>query len=112
MAVGRQLGIAGVLCERVCVRFPGWVQVGLGGEYDILGSDGREVVAVGVFVVRVVGVLDGCCCERRFRSVVPGLLAVSLFLPFVFCGVPVFPCVLVSWSFGGLGFCVVIVLRV
>ena len=43
---------------------------------------------------------------------VPGLLAVSLFLPFVFCGVPVFPCVPVSWSFGGLGFCVVIVLLV
>ena len=47
-----------------------------------------------------------------FRSVVPGLLVVSLFLPFVFCGVPVFPCVPVSWSFGGLGFCVVIVLLV
>ena len=30
------------------------------GEYDILGSDGREVVAVGVFVVRVVGILGGC----------------------------------------------------
>ena len=42
--------------------------------------------------------------EQRFRSVVPGLLVVSLFLPFVFCGVLVFPCVLVSWSFGGLGF--------
>ena len=43
---------------------------------------------------------------------VHGLLVVSLFLRFVFCGVPVFPCVPVSWSFGGLGFCVVIVLLV
>ena len=60
MAVGRQLGIAGVLCERVCARSPGWVQLGLGGEQDILGSDRGEVVAVGVFVVRVVMVLGGC----------------------------------------------------
>ncbi len=43
---------------------------------------------------------------------VHGLLVVSLFLPFVFCGVPVFPCVPVSWSCGGLGFCMVIVLLV
>ena len=34
---------------------------------------------------------------------VPGLLVVSLFLPFVFCGGPVFLCVAVSWSFGGVG---------
>ncbi len=43
---------------------------------------------------------------------VHGLLVGSLFLPFVFCGGPVFPCVSVSWSFGGLGFCVVFVLLV
>ncbi len=39
-------------------------------------------------------------------------LVVSLFPPFVFCGGPVFPCVAVLWSFGGLGFWVVIVLLV
>jgi hypothetical protein len=44
--------------------------------------------------------------------VVHWLLVVSLFLPFVSCGVPVFPCLPVSWSFGGLGFCMVIVLLV
>ena len=69
-------------------------------------------MVVGVVVVRVVGMLGGCRCEQGSRSVVPGLLVVSLFLPFVFCGVLVFPCVPVSWSFGWLGFCVVIVLRV
>ncbi len=42
----------------------------------------------------------------------PGLLVVSLFLPFVFCGVLVFPCVPVSWSCGGLVFWVVFVLLV
>ena len=40
------------------------------------------------------------------------LLVVSEFLPFVLCGGLVFPCVPVSWSFGGLGFWVVIVLLV
>ena len=35
-----------------------------------------------------------------------------MFLPFTCCGGPVFPCVPVSWSFGGLGFCVVFVLLV
>ena len=70
------------------------------------------MVAVGVVVVRVVGVLGGCWCEEGFRSVVHGLLVVSLFLPFVFCGVLVFPCVLFSWLFGELGFWVVIVLLV
>ena len=69
-------------------------------------------MAVGVVVVRLLGVLGVCWCGQKFRSVVPGLLAVSLFLPFVFCGVPVFPCVLVSWPFEGLGFCVVVVLLV
>ncbi len=69
-------------------------------------------MAVGVVVVRVVRMLGGCWCEQGFRSVVPGLLVVSLFLPFVFCGVPVFPFVPVTWSFGGLGFCMVIVLLV
>jgi hypothetical protein len=44
--------------------------------------------------------------------VVHVLLVVSLFLPFVFCGVPVFPCVPVSWPFWGLGFCVVFVLPI
>ena len=72
------------------------MQLGLGGEEDVLVSDGREVVAVGVVVVRVVGMLGGCWCEQGFLSVVPGLLVVSLFLPFVFCGVLVFPCVPVS----------------
>ena len=69
-------------------------------------------MAVGVVVVRVVGMLGGCWCEQGFLSVVPGLLVVSLFLPFVFCGVMVFPCVPVSWSFGELSLCVVIVLLV
>ncbi len=77
-----------------------------------MGSDGREVVAVGVVVVRVVRMLGGCWCEQGFRSVVPGLLVVSLFLPFVFCGMLVFPCVPVSWSFGGLGFWVVFALLI
>ena len=35
-----------------------------------------------------------------------------MFLPFVFCGVLVFPCVPFSWSFGGLGFWVVFALLV
>ena len=69
-------------------------------------------MAVGVVVVRVVGMLGGCWCVEGFLSVVPGLLVVSLFLPFVFCGVLVCPGVPVSWSFGGLGFWVVIVLLV
>ena len=30
MAVGRQLGIAEVRCEKVSARSPGWVQLGLG----------------------------------------------------------------------------------
>ena len=63
-------------------------------------------------IVVVLSVVGRWWLEQRFQSVVPGLLAVSLFLPFVFCGVLVFPCVPVSWSFGGLGFCVVIVLLV
>ena len=69
-------------------------------------------MVVGVVVVRALGVLGGCWCGQKFRPSVPGLFVVSLFLPFVFCGGPVFPCVTVSWSFGGLGFCVVIVLLV
>ena len=48
-------------------------------------------MAVGVVVVRVVGKLGGCWCEEGFRSVFHGLVVVSLFLPFVFCGVLVFP---------------------
>ncbi len=60
VAVGHQLDIAGVLCEGVSVRSPGWMQLGLGGEWDILGSGGTDVVAVGVFVVMVVEVLGGC----------------------------------------------------
>ena len=42
----------------------------------------------------------------------PGLLVVSLFLLFVFYGMLSFPCVPVSWSFGGLGFWVVFVFLV
>ena len=69
-------------------------------------------MAVGLVVVRVMEILGGCWCEQGFLSVVPGLLVVSLFLPFVFCGVLVCPCVPDSWSFGGLGFLVVFVLLV
>ena len=79
----------------------------------MLGSNGKGVLAIGVFMMMVVEILGGCWCEQRFRSVVSRLLvAVSLFLPFVFCIGPVFPCVSVSWSFGGLGFYVVYVLLV
>jgi len=69
-------------------------------------------VVVELFVVRVVGLFGGCWCGQGIRSVVPGLVVVSLSLLFVFCGVLVFPCVSVSLSFGGLGFWVVFVLLV
>ena len=51
---GFQLGIAGVLCGKVCARPPGWVQ-GLR-----MISWGRMGRGTGDFVVRVVGMLGGC----------------------------------------------------
>ncbi len=58
------------------------------------------------------GVLGGCWCEQRFRSVVPGLLVVSLFLPLFFVVCWCSPVCLFHGHLGGLGIWVVFVLLV
>ena len=61
-------------------------------------------MAVRVFVATVVGILDGCWCEQRFQSVVPGLLVFCLFLRFVFVVVRFSPVCLFHSRLGGWAF--------
>ena len=86
---------------------PGWDQLGLVGEEDVLGWAGEKVL-----VVRIVGVPGGCWCELRVLCGVVCAMVVSLSLPVVFCGGPIFPCVRYSCSLGGSGFCVAFVVLV